>query len=217
MKVLEFCNQVLALCGEQPLATTAGNIGALLRSCIQTSLYHVAQQTRAACFEQMLMFTATNDDFQVSIGQLPDDLVQITYTWLDTSADYVPLIPLHYREYHELGYGAPEYTYSTVGKDVFLNGRIARPAFVRMRGLVAPVLPTADDSELTIPSVVLQAVAHNAAAIFLVSYIDDANAAAVQQRIADTLIGNVRVQYGQTRGKQYNIGNNNGAYIRSTV
>lgn len=208
MKVLEFVNYVLSLCGEQPLLSTAGNLGALARNAINSSILTVVQTSRASFFEQQIVFNATNDDYLVSIGQLSDSVAQVLQAWLlDASTN--TLIGMKRVELQALNNYGHYYSYEVVGRDVFINKAIIRPCFVHMRVLSIPTLPLADDSDLNLPNAVIPAVAHTAAAILLISYIDDANAASMHQNLAATFIDNLRLQFGTTRARVYSMSNTN--------
>lgn len=208
MLVLDFCNYVLRLCGEQPLLSTTGNLGALVRSSINTSILSVVQSARVSYFEQLVTMTSSNEDYLVPVGSLPTSVAQVYDVWL-LNTETNELIRMEHQQLEHLDGVYPYYSYSVQGSNVHVNSRVVRPLTLRLQCLNVPTLPLADDSELNLPDTIQPAVAHTAASIILVSYVDDTNAASIQQRMADTLVNNLRSQFGNTRGKRYNMGNNN--------
>lgn len=209
MFVLDYCNEVLRLCGEQPLLSTTGNLGALVRSAINTSLLMVAQETRASVFETLVTMTATNDDYMVSAGTLPESVIQVYDVWLENTST-AQLIKLERQSLQYLGGTMPYYSYEVIGNQLFLNRSIVRPANVKLKCLSVPWLPLADDALVTIPDVMLPAIRHGAASIVLTTYVDDLNAASVHQRMSETMIAALRNQYGVTRGRgSFSMVNNN--------
>lgn len=206
MNVLEFCNYVLSLCGEQPLLSTTGNLGSLLRNAIQTALLKVTQETRATFFEQMITMTATDDSYLVPAGTLPDEVAQVFNVWL-VASDCV--YPLARSAFEKLNYMSPLYSYDIIGSDLYLNASIVRPAELRLKVLAVPTLPIADDAEVNFPLALHAAIAHTAASIILVSYVDDSSAAAIQQRMAEMLIVNIRNHFGVGRARTFSMNNTN--------
>jgi len=204
-------NYVLSLIGEQPLLSSAGNLGQLVRNSLYTSTLAVVQSSRASFFEQFVTGTATNDDYLVPAMVVPTDVIQV----LDVlyADPYVNLVPLSRQELVNFNRSYPDYTYDIVGSNLYISPRIPRPANIRLRALVVPSIPTADDTLVSIPKPALPAVAHGAASILCLSYVDDGNAAAQHERLADELTMALRQQYGITRGRTFNIGHNNAPAI----
>lgn len=201
---LELINRTLSLIGERPITTSTGSLGALTRNALTTAIYGVVQSTRASSFEQWLTFTATNDDFLVPAGVLPPTVAQVNkVSYRVTGSNRILVIkeqPLELLP-HML-------SYSVVGSNLFVSPMFARPVTLFASVLNVPELP-ADDVNSPIPEFIAGAVAHTAASILCLSYLDDPNAASLQRSIANELTVQTRLQYGQTRGKNFNIGGEN--------
>lgn len=190
--------------------STAGNLGQLTRNSIYTSTLAVVQSSRASFFESIVTGTATNADYMVPALVLPTDVVQL----LDVSVADVNgrLQPLRCQELHELANGYPVYSYALVGSSLYLNLFLERPINIQVRALLVPTVPTADDALIGLPKPVQPAIAHGAASLLCLSYVDDANAAAQHKRTADELTLMLRQQFGITRGRSYSMANNNQGY-----
>lgn len=199
---LDFVNYVLSLIGEQPLLSTAGNLGQLVRNSIYSSTLSIVQATRASFFEQFITGTTTNLDPLVPALVLPEETVQVLEVAIvDASGDF---ITIHRLELSQMSY-YPAYTYDIIGSNLYLSKSVDRPAQVKVRALVLPTLPTADDAPVSIPKPLQPAIAHSAASILCLSYIDDGNAAAQHKRIADEMTLMLRQQFGITKGRTFNM------------
>lgn len=204
MLTLEFVNYVLSLIGEQPLATSAGNLGTLARNAIYTSLLTTVQFTRANFFEKLLSGQVTNEDYLVPAFKLPDETTQVLNVWLvDPITD--TMVPLKQQELSLQS--IPSFTYDIIGNQLFLNKGITRPAQLTIKALVIPTLPASDTDDIGFPSPIRSAVAHGAASILCLSYVDDGNAAAQHKRLAEEAMLMLRQQFGITRGRQFNFSN----------
>jgi len=204
MPTLDFFNYVLSLVGEQPLATTAGNLGMLTRNAIYTSLLTVVQSKRANFFEKLLSGEVTNVDYLVPAFSLPDEVTQVLNVWLvdQVTGEMVQLVqqPLSTQT-------VPTLSYDIIGNKLYINKGITRPAQLSIRALVIPTLPTSDTDDVGIPAPLRPAIAHGAASILCVSYIDDGNAAAQHKRLADEAMLMLRQQFGIARGRHFNLSN----------
>lgn len=203
---LQLVNSTLALLGETSLTSTANAIGALVLTALNSALVMVAQQSRAGIFEKAVGVTVTNPDYLVSAYTIPDNALQVFSVLLRVSTGVTggdKLIPLKYVGLEELD---EYYSYSIVGRDLYLSSTLARPCTIGVYILELPQLPANDGDTSGIPDVVLPAVRHTAASILYASYLDDANGSAVQRRIAEDFIEKLRTQYGLLRGKSFNMG-----------
>lgn len=198
---LELINQTLALIGERPLSTSTGSLGGICRSALTTALYQVVQSTRASVFEQFLTFTATNADYLVPIGVIPPTVAQIYKVQYRTTG-YNDIYTLEKQRIEQLPYS---YAYALVGANVYLSPLFARPITLFATVLNVPVLP-ADDVLSPIPDFLVGAIVHTAASILSLSYLDDGNAAALHRNQAQELTGLARLQFGVTRGREFNMG-----------
>lgn len=205
MVVLDFVNGILSLMGEQPLATSSGTLGQMVKNVAQTAINTVAQTVRPQAFEHIVNMTTTNSDYSVAVGLLPDNVIQI-YNVHFVRGTNSPL------RLQAIAYEAlpTNYGYSIVGNSVYVSPIIARdmslPLSVSFHVLLAPNLPTADDVDIGIPTLLIPAIQHTAASILLLSYVDDANAASQHQRLAESMTTMLRLQIGVSRGRSYNIG-----------
>jgi hypothetical protein len=93
--------------------------------------------------------------------------------------------------------------YTMQGSSLLLSPYIARPCDIRTHTLDVPILPVSDATDSGLPELCLPAVAHTAASILAVSYLDDPGQASVQQNIADALKDKLRSQYGATKASSY--------------
>lgn len=203
MLTLNLINSVLHHIGEQSLATSAGTLGSLARTAIQSALTKVVQETRASFFEQVYTITATNDDYTVPAGQLSTQIAQVYDVVWNHDSNIIRMMEQPFERLDVL------FGYSIIGNNLYVTRLLNRPIDLQIRALVIPFLPEADDVDSGIPVALQPAVIHQAASILLVTYMDDANAAAIQQRMADTLIATARGQLGITRGRQFNMAGNN--------
>lgn len=209
MNTLEFVNYVLSLIGEQPLLSTAGNLGQLVRNAIYSSTLSIVQTTRASFFEQFITGTATNVDYLVPALVLPEETIQVLEVAIvDISGDVITLQQLPHSQM--LYY--PAYTYDIVGNKLYLSKTVDRPINIRVRALVLPTVPTADDAPVGIPKPIQPAIAHGAASILCLTYVDDSNAAAQHKNIADEMSLMLRQQFGITRGRVFNMSNTRDTY-----
>lgn len=215
MSVLEFINYVLSLIGEQSMLSSAGNLGQLTRNCIYSSTLAVVQSTRATFFEQLITGTATNVDYKVPALVLPTEVAQVQDVSIDDG--FGNLSPLHRQEFALLNSSFPLGTYEIIGSNVYLNANIPRPIDVLVRALVIPTLPVSDSATFSLPKPVQPAVAHLAASILCLSYVDDANAAAQHKRMADEMILMLRQQFGISKGRTFNVGHSRRLYDRTIV
>lgn len=200
---LDFINYVLSLIGEQPLYTSAGNLGQLVRNSIYTSMLGVVQTSRASMFEQYLTATVVNLDSNVPAYTIPDDLVQLlNVSFVDATLTKGLLVSISRKEVISNNAG---YYYEVVGNSLYLSQAIDRPVQLKLRALVVPTLPTADDAPIALPKPVLPAIAHGAASILCLSYVDDANASSMHKRMADEATNMLRQQFGITRGRAFNM------------
>jgi hypothetical protein len=198
---LDLINQTLALIGERALATSTGSLGGMVRNALTTALYTVVQQTRASVFEQLLSFTATNTDFLVPIGSIPPNAVQFRkLTFRQTAAG--ALVVIKEQPLEQLPYTP---SYSVVGDKIYLSPQFARPITLFAQALVVPSLPS-DDTVSPIPDYLAGAVAHTAAAILCISYLDDGNAASLHRNTAQELIAIARLNSGIGKAREFNIG-----------
>jgi hypothetical protein len=206
MVTIELINSVLSHIGEQKLTTSTGSIGQLVRSIITTAIYKVVQETRYQSFDVMLTFTGTDENYLVPVGELPANVVQVysVYYIANTNAIYGDiLVRLNEYRLHHLN---TVLGYALVGSNIHVSSHLAKPVDIRVRALVAPTLPVSDEAETSIPDALIPAIVHTAASILCVSYLDDPNAAAVQNRIASELIANARNHFGAGRGRMLNLG-----------
>lgn len=202
---LQLINSTLALIGEQALLSSTGTLGDLVRDAVNTALVNVAQETRANTFETTIQGTASNNDYLVPVLTLPANVLQVFTVSLRVSTgtsfgdnliqlDYLPLESL-----------TVEPAYSISGANLYLSPTIARPASLFIRALQAFTLPTNDNTDSGLPDVVIPSVQHIAASILALSYLDDSNQAAVQQKIATSLLDKLKAQYGNFRAKSFNV------------
>lgn len=201
MFTLDLCNQTLALIGERPLTTTTGSLGGIVRQALTTALFKVVQETRAATFEQFLTFTATNADYLVPVGTIPPTVAQFNKLQYRITGDNriytIKSQPLEFLSY--------EPSYTIVGANLYLSPTFNRPITLFASVLNVPEIP-ADGVVSPLPDYLVGAVTHTAAAILCQSYLDDGNAAALHKNMAGELVGIIRLQYGATRGKSFNMG-----------
>jgi len=203
MVTLEFYNYVLSLIGEQPMLSSDGDLGSLLANSVYSSTLAIVQSSRATFFERMFTATATNNDYLVPAFSLPNELVQLYSMWLVTPQS--DLIEMHRQPLQSLTYGNHYFSYDIIGNDVYFSRNVVRPTDVKLRGLFVPNTKIADDVVSPIPQPAIPAVAHGAASIMCLSYVDDANAAASHKKISDELTLLLRQQYGASRGRNFNL------------
>jgi hypothetical protein len=208
MVLLDFVNGILSLMGEQPLASSSGTLGQMVKNVAQTAINTVAQTVRPQAFEQIVSMSSTNSAYDVPVGSIPDNTIQIySVFWKQGSNS-----PFGFRRMDSkpLEVLDTNFGYSLVGNQLYVSNLIARdnasPLAVSLHCLVAPTLPTADDADIGIPTLLIPAIQHTAASILLVSYVDDANAASQHQRLAESMTTMLRLQLGVSRGRSYNIG-----------
>ena len=201
MFTLELCNQTLALVGERPLTTTTGSLGGIVRQALTTALFKVVQETRAQTFEQFLTFTATNDDYLVPIGNIPLTVAQFNKLQYRVVGDN-KILTVKHQPLEILPY---DLSYSIVGANVYLSPMFKRPVTLFASVLNVPSLP-ADAVDSPIPDYLAGCIMHTAASILCMSYLDDGNAAALHRNVAAELIGTARLQFGATRGREFNMG-----------
>lgn len=212
MLVLDFLNGILALTGEQQLASSAGSLGSLVRNVAQTAINSIAQTVRPQQFELMLQLSTTTQDYGVPVGTIPDNVIQIyNVFWRQGSATPYPYAKLDTQPFEVLD---NRVGYAIIGDKLHVSNLLGRdstyPLVINLHCLMAPVLPTADGADLGIPTLLIPAIQHTAASIMLVSYVDDANAAAQHQRLAETMTAMLRSQVGISRGRQFNLGDRTG-------
>lgn len=212
MLTIELINQVLALVGEQPLASSAGTLGQLTRSVIDTALQAVTQSVRPQTFERIYALTTTNNDYTVPVGAVPSNIIQIyNCFWRQGLVSPYKFVRLDTQPYEVLD---QRIGYTIIGNSLFVSPLINRsdeyPLTIHLHTLTAPVLPTADDEDAGIPQPLLSAVKHQAAAIMLLSYVDDPNAASMHENIANQFKEMLRLQYGISRNREFNIGDRRG-------
>jgi hypothetical protein len=194
MKLLEFINSILALVGEQRLASTSGSLGTLTKNVAQSAVVSVAAAVRPQQFEKLVVVSN-------QVQPLPDSILQIFSVFLSSQGQLLKLsqLPLEALS-NNVGY-------SIVGNTMYLSPRIVTtPLEVKVHCLVVPQLPLSDDDDVGIDFILLPAIQHVAASTLLVSYLDDANQAAIHKNIADQLIITLRGTTGISRGRQFNIG-----------
>jgi hypothetical protein len=204
MNTLELVNNTLSLIGERPIASSTGSLGGITRSALTTAFYSVIQQTRASAFEQILTYTATNPDYLVPIGALPDTVVQLNKMYY--TDDNSRVFELKSQRLELLQFFPTSYT--LIGNNIYLTNSFNRPVDIFASVLNVPDL-TADGVDSGLPKYLIAPVSHLAASILAVSYLDDANVASVHRNMAEELIILVRGQLGRTRARSFNIGSIN--------
>lgn len=185
------------------LAST-GALGTIARDCINTALLTIAQDTRASIFEAYIQADLDDTDYLQPIS-LPSNILQIfTVSLRVPSFDIYgdSLLPLEYLPLDSL---EGHFGYSLVGSSLYISPSVPRPHVLQLKVLIAPTFTAADASDSGLPDLLLPTVQHTAAAILALSYLDDANQASIQQKLAERGINSLRSQYGHTRGKSYNI------------
>ena len=199
MITLDFINDCLNCVGEQQLISSAGDLGSMVRTFAQAALNKVVQESRASFFEARIGLTGTVADYLVPIGQLPEQALQIQRVLYNSgySLYELPEVPFDVLAYN--------LAYSVLGVNFYLTSQLARPVTVSIDTTLIPVIPTDDAATLPLPQPAIAAVKHQTAALLLSSYVDDAAGAAVQQKMADTLILNLRNVYGRGRGRSFNM------------
>lgn len=204
MNTLELVNNTLSLIGERPIASSTGSLGGSTRSALTTAFYSVIQQTRASAFEQILTYTATNPDYLVPIGALPDTVVQLNKMYY--TDDNSRVFELKSQRLELLQFFPTSYT--LIGNNIYLTNSFNRPVDIFASVLNVPDL-TADGVDSGLPKYLIAPVSHLAASILAVSYLDDANVASIHRNMAEELIVLVRGQLGRTRARSFNIGSIN--------
>jgi hypothetical protein len=199
---LEIINNVCSLIGERPIASSTGSLGTIVRSAINTAIQTVADETRASSFEKLITFTATNNDYLVPIGVIPSSVSRIREVSIRTDAPNQLVVRLESQSLSLLPY---YYSYTVIGDNLYLSPSIARPVVVYALSTDVPTLPS-DDTVLPFSNSLLPAISHSAAAILCISYLDDANAASLQQRLASDLITRARNNKGVGRARTFNMG-----------
>ena len=195
MLTIDFLNSILALIGERSLTSSSGSLGSLVRAMTEAALLKVVQETRANVFQQRISMTATFDDYTIAVGSIPTDVIQIYDCFLSDTNAYPKMQRMPKQSFANLTW---RLGYAIEGNQLFISPHFVRPLTLVLSALVLPFL-AADGAELTIPTAFIPAIRHTAAALMLVSYVDDSNAASIQQNIADTMITNLRNQYGKGR------------------
>jgi hypothetical protein len=198
---LDLINNTLALVGERPITTSTGSLGGIVRQALTTALYKVVQETRAQTFEQFLTFTATNDDYLVPIGSIPPTVAQFNKLQYRVVGDN-RILTLKHQPLELLPY---DRSYTIVGANVYLSPMFNRPITLFASVLNVPSLP-ADAVDSPVPDYLAGCVIHTAASILCLSYLDDPNASSLHRNIAAELIGIARLQFGSTRGREFNMG-----------
>lgn len=199
---IDLINDTLALIGESPLTTSTGSLGKLTRSVLQTAIFRVIQETRPSFFELMMTATASNEDPFVPAIVLPDNVSEV-YSVYFISNSLVTKLQSNSFAFITRGLSLG---YCVVGRDVYIGSGFARPADFRLHVLNVPSLPPADDVDSGIPDAAVGAIKHTAASILCSSYLDDANASAVQRNIAQELMNVLRFSYGiASRGRTYSL------------
>jgi hypothetical protein len=194
MKLLEFVNSILALIGEQRLASTSGSLGTLTKNVAQSAVVSVAAAVRPQQFEHMVVVTNL-------VQQLPAEVLQIFSVFRKAQGKLSRLQQLPFEELSNyIGY-------CLVGNTIFVSPLITdTPLEIQLHCLLVPTLPASDDDDIPLPSTIVPAVQHVAASILLLSYLDDVNQAALHRNIADQMIALLRGTTGISRGRTFNIG-----------
>lgn len=200
--VLQLSNYALSLIGESPLInTTTSSLGTLVKDALQTAINTVVQDTRASVFETTTVTAVTNPDYLVPAVTFSSQLIQLyTVFLLVDNAD------------GDIPFGLKDYPLETIrrypgycveGNSLYLSPTIARPCDIRTRQLVVPLLPALDATDSGLPELCIPAVAHTAAGILALSYLDDPGQAAAQQNLADIMKDKLRSQFGATRASSF--------------
>lgn len=193
---LELVNRTLHLCGEQSLANSNGTLGSITKGCIQSALQQVVQMSRSKQFEMIQTFTVTNSDWTVNESNLSSNTLQIMRV---RYFDGINWYPLSQQEYDGLPWNIG---YSIVSGNIYVSPLLARPQKIDVLTIVVPQLSGFGDND-TLPfgDLIVPSVIHTAASILLLSYLDDANSAAAQQKIAESFISYLKQQTGMTYGR----------------
>lgn len=195
MITIDFLNSILALIGERSLTSSSGSLGTLVRSMTEAALLKVVQETRANFFQQRITMTATFADYTIAAGNIPTDVIQIYDCFLFDPTAYPTMQRMSKHPFSALTFNLG---YAIEGDKVYISPAFVRPTTLVMNALVLPIIP-ADGALLGLPTAVVPAIRHTAAAMMLVSYLDDSNAASIQQNIADSMIVNLRSHFGKGR------------------
>jgi len=203
---LQLTNAVLALIGEQSLlSSTSGSLAAIATDAINTAITNVAQETRANIFETTLQTNVTDTNYLDAAYVLPASVLQVYTVSLRQSigSSYGDnLIQLEFQPLESLP-SVP--SYCVVGSNLFVSPTIARPCSLYIRALQGTQLPGVDGTDSGLPDLVIPAVQHTAASILALSYLDDPDQAAIQQKIAQALLDKLKSQTGVARAKAFNI------------
>ena len=201
---LSFVNHVLSLVGENQLTTTDNQLGRLVVNVINTAIASVAQETRHNAFETLLTATITETDYLLPGYTIPTNVLQILDVTVRVSVDgfgdvidSLCFVPFHLLD--------SDTGYSIINGSLYISKCVARPLTCILHTINTQTLPANDSTTLTLPDQVLYAVAHVAAGILCVSYLDNPNAAAIQNNLAETLQDKIKKQQGIGRGKTYSL------------
>jgi hypothetical protein len=198
--VLVHVNNVLAQIGEQPLTSTVGNLGNLVKRELQSALYSVVSQTRHTAFLSTTDFTVSAVSALTPSFALPTRTIQIkTLFYKDTSTPTLPrVVPILPRDLSVVSQPG-SLGYAVVGSNVHVGQGFARPFTATLYAYTAPALPPLDTDLLTLPDEILFALESVAAAAVASSYIDDLAQQRSLQTRAEQEVLQLRARAGSMR------------------
>jgi hypothetical protein len=198
--LLEHVNNVLAQVGEQPLTSTVGNLGSLVKRELQVAVYAVVSQTRHSSFLGLTNFTVTAASALTASFIIPTRMTQVKAVFYrDVTTPTLPrLVKLLPRELAEVTQ-PNSIGYAIVGVNAHIGQKFKRPFEVTISGYVAPLIPTNDGDAWLLPNDVLYVVEAVAAAQVASSYIDDLNAQRALQVRAEEEVSQLRIRSGAMR------------------
>lgn len=202
---LQLINHTLSLIGENQLSTSANQLGTLAVNVLNTAFSSVAQDSRHSSFEIILTGNITEADYLNPAYSIPLDVLQVYKVFVKTTDVTNGYSVLDELEYLELDCLFDETGYSIIGNNLYLTRCITRPFTIQIQAVQNYELPALDSDVVDLPDQVLQAVAHTAASILSLSYLDNPNAAATQSNLRNAIIDKLQKQSGSTRAKTFNI------------
>jgi hypothetical protein len=194
-------NDVAAQIGEQPLLSSVGNLGTLIKRELQSALFTVVSETRHSSFLSLTDFTVTAASPLLPSFALPARTMQVKSVYYkDTLAPALPVLTkLLPRELQELTRRS-SIGYAVVGSNVHIGQAFTRPFTATLQAYICPDISTLTDTDnLVLPDEVLNVVELVAASLVAVSYIDDLAAQRALQTRATAEVEQLRKRAGALR------------------
>jgi hypothetical protein len=199
--LLTHVNNTLAQIGEQPLLSTVGNLGTLVKRELQSALFTLVAETRHSSFLTLTDFTVTAPSPLTPSFALPLQTTQVKSVYYKDTLDpaFPVLTKLLPRELQQLT-RLSSIGYAVVGSNVHIGQAFVRPFTATLEAYICPDLSLlADGAAVVLPAEVLNALEVVAASLVAVSYIDDLAAQRTLETRATVEVEQLRKRAGALR------------------